>query len=143
MKRLYIAAVVGVAALFGLAYWKNTFSYGFKTRKWRLGKSVVDCSLVVLAALYLPALLVGWTVMWLTSIIRRPGIRVTLSILAGIVFASIGGVALEVLCVLGILAVDLLTGHNGVYGWWKQQIPEDFLSFLRDEHGPQSTGVQP
>lgn len=138
MKKLYIAIVVGVAALFGLAYWKNTFSYGFKTRKWRFGKSAIDCLLVVLSALYLPALLVGWTVMWLTRPIQRRGIQITLSIVAGIVFASIGGVALEVLCILGIFAVDLLTGHNGIYGWYKQQIPEDFMSFLKEEqHGTQ------
>lgn len=133
MRRIYAAAFVGIAALFGLAYWKNSVSYSFKPVKWQVGKSTIDVSIVVLAALYLPALLVGWTVMWLTRPINRRGIQVTLSILFGVLFQTIGGVALEVLCILGILAVDLITGSQGIYGWWKQRIPDTFLPWMADK----------
>jgi hypothetical protein len=127
MKKLYIAVSVGVLALFGLAFWKNSKSYIHRSRNWRLVKSAIDCSLVVLAALYLPALLVGWTVMWLTRSLNRRGIQITAAVVLGILFSSIGGVALEVLCVLGIFAVDLLTGYQGCYGWWKVGPPETFM----------------
>ncbi len=133
MKKLYAAMVLGVMALYGLAFWKNSKSYIYKSRNWRLGKSAIDCSLVITAALYLPALLVGWTVMWLARPIQRRGIQVTLAIVLGILLSSIGGIALEVLCVLGIFAVDLLTGYQGVYGWWKLGPPEEFLPTLKEK----------
>lgn len=130
MKKIYIAMTVGVVALFGLACWKNWKSYPFKSRNWRLGKSAIDCILVMLSALYLPAVLVGWTVMWLTRSIQRRGIQITLAVILGILFSSIGGVALEILCVIGIFAVDILTGTQGIYGWWKNGPPEAFLPSL-------------
>lgn len=130
MKKLYAAMTIGVLALFGLAYWKNTFSYSFKSINWRLGKSAIDCILVVLSALYLPALLVGWVVMWLTRPIQRRGIQITLAVILGIIFSSVGGVALEVLCVLSIFAVDLLTGKQGCYGWWTDGPPANFMPEL-------------
>lgn len=133
MKKLYAAACVGILALYGLAFWKNTKSYSFKTTNWRLGKSAIDCILVVLSALYLPALLVGWVVMWLTRGFQRRGVQITLAVMLGIIFSSIGGVALEVLCVLAIFAVDLLTGSQGIYGWWKTGPPEHFMSNLKEK----------
>lgn len=133
MKKLYTAIVVGTAALYCLAFWKNSKSYTHKSRNWRLGKSAIDCSLVITAALYLPALLVGWSVMWLARPIKRRGIQVSLAIILGILLSSIGGIALEVLCVLGIFAVDLLTGYQGVYGWWKLGPPEKFLPRLKEK----------
>ena len=132
MKRLYIAAAAGIALLLSLAYWKNSFSYKSKPRNWRIGKSIIDCVLVVLSALYLPALLVGWCVMWLTRPIRRRGIQITLAVIVGIALASIGGVALEILCILGIFAVDLLTGKQGLHGWYHQHIPDTFLPSLKN-----------
>lgn len=125
---------LGVAGLFAIAWWKNAKSYSWKSIDWRIGKSTVDVFLVVLAALFAPALLVGWTVMWLTRGVRRRGIQVTLAVILGIIFSSISGVALEVLCVLGIFGVDLLTGKQGLYGWWKETIPSDFLPGLAEEH---------
>jgi len=133
MRKLYAAMVVGIVALYSLAFWKNARSYAHKSRNWRLGKSAIDCSLVITAALYLPALLVGWTVMWLARPIKRRGIQVTLAIVLGILLSSIGGVALEILCVLGIFAVDLLTGYQGIYGWWKLGPPEEFLPQLKEK----------
>jgi len=130
MKKLYVAMFLGIAALFGLSLWKNWYSYGYKTWKWRAGKSAIDVTLIVLAALYLPALLVGWSVMWMTRNIARRGVQITLAVLLGVLFSTIGGVALEILCILGIFSVDLLTGQQGVYGWFKQQIPETFLPQL-------------
>lgn len=134
MRKLYAVSIAGVVALLGLTWLKNTYSYGLKSIKWRMGKTVIDASLIILAALYFPALLVSWIVMWLSAPIQRRGIQVTLAVLLGIAFSSIGGVALEVLCVLAIFAVDLLTGNRGFYGWYKQPIPDNFIPSLNRRH---------
>ena len=44
--RLFWAALM--AALLGLAFWKNSQSYPRKSPLWRLGKAVIDTGLVVL-----------------------------------------------------------------------------------------------
>jgi hypothetical protein len=132
MKKLWAARVAGLLALLGLSYWKNRFSYRkHRSNKWVVGKSIVDWVVVVLSAMYCPALLVGWTVGWITRPITSRGIQITLAILSGIALSSIGGVALEVLCVLAICSVDLLTGAKGVYGWWKLGPPDNFMPYLK------------
>ena len=50
--RLFWAALM--AALLGLAFWKNSQSYPGKTRLWRLGKAVVDAGLVLVLTVYAP-----------------------------------------------------------------------------------------
>lgn len=135
MRKLYIARIVGLLALFSLAYWKNSFSYPSKPVRWRIGKSCVDWILVVASAIYMPAFLIGWTVTWLVRQVHSRGIQVSLAIFFGIIFGSISGIALEILCVLGIISVDLLTGSKGVYGWWKSGPPNNFLPILGDSHG--------
>lgn len=134
MKRLYIAMCLGVAALLALAYWKNAKSYSWKPASWRIVKSTADTTLVIVTAMCAPALLIGWTTLWLTRGVKRRGIQVTLAIVFGILFGSISGIALEVLCVLGIFSVDLLTGSQGLYGWWNKPIPDDFLPLLREDY---------
>jgi hypothetical protein len=52
--RLFWAALV--SALLGVAFWKNSQSYPRKSRLWRLGKAIIDTALVVLMAIYAPAL---------------------------------------------------------------------------------------
>lgn len=128
MRRIYFAAVVGILSLFSIAWWKNNFSYSFKPVRWRVLKSVADVVLVVLSALFMPAILVGWTTMWLTRGIQRRGIQVTLAVVLGIVFSTISGVFLEIMCLLGIFSVDLVTGQQGIYGWWKAGPPAEFLA---------------
>jgi hypothetical protein len=134
MRKVYAIMALGITALFVMLYYKNTFSYGSKTKLWRLVKSLVDCTVIVLSALYLPAILVGLCVKWLIRPVVRPGIQVVLAIVLGIAFGAVSGIALEVVCVFSVFAVDLLTGEKGVYGWWKETIPETFLPSLS---GPQ------
>lgn len=135
MKKFYIGMYLGILGLFALALWKNSHSYSLKPRKWRIVKSIIDTATVICAAVYLPALLVGWTVMWLTRPIRRRGIQLTLALILGIAFSSVGGVLLELLCVLGIFSVDLLTGRQGIYGWWTSGPPVNFMpSLVKNKH---------
>ena len=130
MKKLYITGAIGGILLYALAFWKNSKSYSWKSAQWRWGKSAIDTALVLLAAFYMPALLVAWAVVWLTRSITQRSMQITSAIVLGIAFSAVGGVALEVLCVVGIFSVDLLTGAQGVYGWWRKPIPETFLPEL-------------
>ena len=127
MKKLYIFGSIGAVLLYALALWKNSKSYSWKSVQWRCGKSFIDTSLVLLAAFYMPALLVAWAVIWVTRGITRRSLQITSAVALGVAFSAVGGVALEVLCILGIFSVDLLTGAQGVYGWWKKPIPETFM----------------
>lgn len=130
MKRVYLFAVAGLFTLMGLGYWLNGLRYPNKSVNWRVGKSALDVLLVATVALYLPALLIAWVVMWLTRPFKSKGLQVTSSVIFGIIFGSISGVALEVICVAGIFAVDLLTGDQGIYGWWSKGPPPSFMSYL-------------
>lgn len=127
MKKLYIFGAIGGALLYSLAFWKNAKSYSWKPLRWRLGKSAIDTALVLLAAFYMPALLVVWAVTWMTRNVARRSIQITFAVILGTIFSAVGGVALEALCILGIFSVDLLTGAQGIYGWWTKPIPKEFL----------------
>jgi hypothetical protein len=130
MKRLYILGTIGAVILYGLAFWKNAKSYSWQPLQWRCIKSAADTTLVLLAAFYMPGLLIAWTVIWVVRGIKSPGMKTTFAVLIGVLLGSISGVALEILCILGICSVDLLTGQAGIYGWWTQPIPQDFMSSL-------------
>jgi hypothetical protein len=76
-----------------------------------LGKAFMDAALVSLLATFCPPLLIAYCVFWATQFI--PGdsvIKTTCSIIAGLSFTLIGGFFLEVLLVLGVFAIDLVTG---------------------------------
>ncbi|MGD0225803.1 MAG: hypothetical protein ABSF71_26020 [Terriglobia bacterium] len=107
--RLFWAA--SMAALLSLAFWKNSRSYPRKSRVWRLGKAVIDTGLVVLMVMYAPALLLMYVVIWLTSPFRNNIIQVTTAFAAILVVTHLAGVVFEAVAVLGVFAMDLLTGQ--------------------------------
>jgi uncharacterized membrane protein len=107
--RLFWAAMV--AALLGVAFWKNSRSYPHKSPLWRLGKAVIDTGLVVLMVLYAPALLLAYVVMWLCSPFRNRVIQVTTAFASILAVTHLAGVVFEAVAVLGVFAVDLLTGQ--------------------------------
>lgn len=133
MIKIRIAQAIGVIALLGGCLWKNKFSYPEKTTKWRVAKSIIDTTVIVLSALFYPALLVTWAVLFVTRRISSMGLRATTAVLAGIAFGSIGGLALEALCAFSVLTVDLVTGRQGVYGHWREPIPQGFLEWARSK----------
>lgn len=130
MKKLYALQAVGVAVLLGLCWWKNSFSYPLQSKKWIALKSLLDGSLIITCALYLPAMLVAWAVLLLTRTIKGDGLRVTASVLIGIFFGTISGLALEVLCAFSVISVDLVTGAQGAWGRWRQGPPNTFMAWL-------------
>jgi hypothetical protein len=107
--RLFWAALV--AALLGLAFWKNSKSYPHKSRLWRLGKAAIDSGMVVLMVIYAPALLLAYVVIWLTSPFRNKIIQVTTAFASILAITHLAGVVFEAVAVLGVFAVDLLTGQ--------------------------------
>ena len=107
--RLFWAA--SMAALLGVAFWKNSRSYPHKSPVWRLGKAVIDTGLVVLMVLYAPALLLAYVVMWLCSPFRNRVIQVTTAFASILAVTHLAGVVFEAVAVLGVFAVDLLTGQ--------------------------------
>ena len=102
--RLFWAALV--AALLGLAFWKNSQCYPHKSRLWRFGKAVIDTGLVVLMVMYAPALLLAYVVIWLTSPFRDKIIQVTTAVAAILAVTHLAGVVFEAVAVLGVFAVD-------------------------------------
>jgi hypothetical protein len=107
--RLFWAALV--AALLGLAFWKNCQSYPRKSPLWRLGKAATDTGLVVIMVIYAPALLLMYVVIWLTSPFKNKIVQVTTAFAAVLVVTHLAGVVFEAVAVLAVFAVDLLTGQ--------------------------------
>jgi amino acid transporter len=100
-----------IAALCGLAFWKNSKSYPRKSRLWRLGKSAIDAGLVVLMVLYAPALLLVYVVIWLTSPFKNRIMQSTAAFASILAVSHLAGIVFEAVAVFGIFAVDLLTGQ--------------------------------
>ena len=107
--RLFWAALA--VALLGLAFWKNSRSYPHMSRLWRLGKAVVDTGLVVLMVIYAPALLLAYVGIWLTSPFRNKIIQVTTGFASILAVSHLAGIVFEAVAVLGVFAVDLLSGQ--------------------------------
>jgi hypothetical protein len=107
--RLFWAA--SMAALLGLAFWKNSQSYPRKSRLWRLGKAVIDAGLVMLMVLYAPGLLLVYVVVWLTSPFKNKIMQSTAAFASILAVSHLAGVVFEAVAVFGVFAVDLLSGQ--------------------------------
>jgi len=107
--RLFWAALL--AALLGLAFWKNSRSYPGRSRLWRLGKAVVDAGLVIILTVYAPALLLMYVVVWLTSPFKNRIVQATAAFASVLAVTHLAGVVFEAVAVLAVFAVDLLSGQ--------------------------------
>jgi len=107
--KLFWAACI--AALCGLAFWKNSQSYPRKSPLWRLGKSVIDTGLVLLMVLHAPALLLMYVVIWLTSPFKNRIMQSTAAFASILAVSHLAGIVFEAVAVFGVFAVDLLTGQ--------------------------------
>jgi hypothetical protein len=76
-----------------------------------LGKSAIDTALVVLMVLYAPALLMMYVVIWLTSPFKNKIIQVSAAFASILAITHLAGAFFEAVAVLGVFAVDLLTGQ--------------------------------
>jgi glycerol-3-phosphate acyltransferase PlsY len=100
-----------MAALLGLAFWKNSRSCPRKSRLWGLGKAVIDTGLVMLMVIYAPALLLAYVVIWLTSPFKNKIVQASAAFASILAITHLAGVVFEAVAVLGVFAVDLLTGQ--------------------------------
>jgi len=114
-----------IAALCGLAFWKNSKSYPGKSRLWRLGKSAIDTGLVLLMVLYAPALLLVYVVIWLTSPFKNKIMQSTAAFASILAVSHLAGIVFEAVAVFGVFAVDLLTGQvvARVYRRNRKEVP--------------------
>lgn len=105
------------AAMLAVNFWRNRRKYREESRRWCVGKSVVDTSLVCLLAVFCPPLLIAYSVLWLAQFISdEPIWKTTFSVIAGISLAAVGGWFLEVVLIVGLFAIDLVTGRF-LYHW--------------------------
>jgi hypothetical protein len=65
----------------------------------------------VLMVMYAPALLLMYLVIWLTSPFRNRIIQVTTAFASILAVTHLAGIVFEAVAVLGVFAVDLLTGQ--------------------------------
>lgn len=106
----------GLSIMGAFSFGLNHRNYRQKPLGWKLAKSFADVVLVVLAGVNLPALLVGWIVYWVTSPIKNGAVRVTISVLSGLVLGIFGELYLELLLLGGLMAIDKVTGKDGFLG---------------------------
>jgi hypothetical protein len=113
---LYWTGLFG--ALFGALYWKNSRGYVDKTRRWYLGKSLIEGIMLVSAAAFMPAILVVYASMWMVSYIKRPALKIGAGFVIGTLLMMSVGWALELLVLTGVFAVDLIS--------------DDFLGYMEE-----------
>jgi hypothetical protein len=119
IKKWLALWAAAIAVLAGLLFWKNSSLYPSKSRRWCAGKSFADLALILVAAAYLPALLITWCVMWITKPIKSPGLRATAGILVGAVLGLLSTAAtgvMELVVLVSAFAIDIVTGHGGFLG---------------------------
>lgn len=123
MKRVVLAASSLVSLLLLLTLWKNSFSYKAKSKLWIVTKSVCDTAIIVTSAIYLPQLLVAWCALWLTRPFgnnRFIGVKMTIGIIVGTILGVTSFVFIEILVLFSVVAVDLVTGQNGWWGFYER-----------------------
>lgn len=122
--KAWIAFWIGALGLLaGLVFWNNCRIYKAKRLRWKLGKSLADWAIIVLLAARLPALLIGWSVLWVVRPVKHPAIRTTMAVLAGLAFSLVGAKAIELLIVSSVFSIDLITGRAGFLGNWDKAGP--------------------
>lgn len=106
-----------VASVFGLSLWSNRRLYRNKSWTWVGVKSLFDAGLVLALAMKIPVLLCGYVCVWLTRPFKdRPVLRTTLGTLIGLTIGVLSAFSMEAVVVLGIFAVDLVSG--GIVRYW-------------------------
>ena len=118
MKSWIAFWAAAIAVLGGLLFWKNTAQFGVKSLSWRARKSVIEMGLILMTAVYLPALLVCWCVLWLTRPIQNQSLRITMSVVLGVSLGVMSGWALELVVLASVFGIDTVTGRDGFLRNW-------------------------
>lgn len=100
-----------VVALSSLAYWKNSRSYPQMKWQWRLVKSAIDTALVAVTFVFTPALLLMYIVIWLSWPTKNRVAQASIGFGAVLLLTHLSSVVFEIVAVLGIFAIDLVTGQ--------------------------------
>lgn len=111
---LYWATLI--TALLGVLWYKNRHFYPKQTKKWNAGKSLIECGLLVLAAAFMPLILTAYGGYWVTKRIARPGYRIAVGFCTGILMMLMITNFLELVVLIGVFAIEILTGEDGFLG---------------------------
>ena len=106
--------------------------------KWynRLLKAGIDTTLVVAMAVWAPALLIMYVVMWLLSPTKNRVAQIGGGFGAMLVMSHIAGVVFEAVVVLGVFAVDLITGQ--VLARTKRHLTEEVKVTMKGKNHEQT-----
>lgn len=107
--RWYMYWISLISALFGLLLFKNKRNHSDKSWHWNLGKSTIECILLVLAAAFMPAILVVYAANYFTLPIEKPAYKIGLGFIIGTTLMACLAWALEILVIVGVFAIDLLS----------------------------------
>jgi hypothetical protein len=105
-----------VSSLLAVLYVKNKKMYVQQSRSWYIGKTIIECIMLVLAAAFLPVLLVIYTSVYITRNIRKPAFKIGAGFIVGTMLMVTLNWALELVVLAGAFAVNLIS--------------DDFLQFL-------------
>jgi hypothetical protein len=103
--------VARIVLLFGLVAVKNHWLWPSKSWMFKIIKSVIETTALVLMAMYAPIFLVVFGTAWAAGRISHKGkyLAIAAGVIASTVLTTISGVALEVLIILGIVAIEPLS----------------------------------
>ena len=104
---------IGLAgAMLAVNFWRNRRKYRGESGWWCFGKSLADTTLVGLLAVFCAPLLIAYSVMWLVQFVSdEPIWKTTFSVIAGVSLAAVGGWFMEAVVIIGLFAIDLVTGR--------------------------------
>lgn len=115
--KLYWGALV--ASLLSVALWRTKTQYKTRSNWFVTGKAAIDTTLVVLLAAFCPPLLIAYCTLWLSQFVSASAwLKTTVSIGAGLILTVAGGLYLEIVAILGLFAIDVVTG-DFVKRWQK------------------------
>lgn len=110
MKRrwfLYWTALVSM--LLAVLYIKNKKMYIQHDKTWYISKTVIECIMLILAAAFLPALLVIYTSVYITRKIKRPAFKIGAGFAVGVLLMPILTWALELVVLAAAFSVNLIS----------------------------------
>lgn len=107
--RAYWAALI--AALFGVVLFKNYRYYKDRSNSFKLSKTAAETGLLASAAAWMPGLLIVYGSAWATKPLeRRPYLRMGIAAVASVVLMVTTTYVLELTVLIGVFAIELLTG---------------------------------
>lgn len=106
-----------LAILGGVLYYKNYRAHTDKTRKWLISKTMIEGTLLVLAASFAPVLLIifgslainNWIAVKFPSLQGKTAITAIIGFFAGSILMLASGFILEIPVLIGVIGIGMLS----------------------------------